>query len=127
MSVISEYLKLIPKGLPNSVQIVEAIFTNAQFVLNKLPEDQRNEIIRRRVICAGCPFMSKNAKTSNEYKELTGANYKTDRNDDHCAFCGCGINIRTSSLGSVCGIEKWNQDNPDNQIQLKWEKYEQKN
>lgn len=123
MSAIGEYLKLIPAGLPNSAKIVEAIVNNVQLKLNNLPEDEKDEIIRRRVICQTCPFMSKNATTSQEFISLTGYHYKTHRTDDHCSFCGCGINMRTSGLGSNCGIETWNKDHPDNKISLKWTKY----
>jgi len=123
MSAIGEYLKLIPAGLPNSAKIVESIVSNVKLKLDTLPEDEKEEIIRRRVICATCPFMSKNAVTSNEFKELTGRNYKTHRTDDHCSFCGCGINIRTSGMSNKCGIETWNKDNPNNQLPLKWKEH----
>jgi hypothetical protein len=123
MKVIGEYLKLIPKGLPNSVEIVKAIVNNVQMSYNNLPENQKDEIIRRRFICNNCPFMSKNAISSKEYKELTGENYNTLRTDEHCSFCGCQIKTRTAALNSNCGISAWNKENPHNILKLKWDKY----
>jgi len=85
-----------------------------------LPEEEREEIVRRRVICNGCPFNSENSPTSEEYFELTKTHYKTRRKDKHCSFCGCELNLRTSALSKGCGIETWNENNPENKIELKW-------
>lgn len=125
MSQIAEYLKLLPKAIPNADKIVKAIVTNVQYKNGMLSEDKKAELVRRRVICEGCPFMSRNAKTSEEYKALTGNNYITRRKEDHCAFCGCGVIMRTSSFGKGCGIESWNEEHPDKQIPLKWTKFEE--
>lgn len=125
MSKFTEYLKLIPRGLPNAGQILESIVKDVQMKLGRLPEEQQKEIIRRRLICQTCPFMSKNAKTSLEYRLLTGANYDTDRLDEHCSFCGCELNMRTRALSSNCGIETWNKSNPKNQLPLKWTKFKE--
>ena len=102
MSKITEYVNLIIKGAPHTKQIIEGIINNVQLKHGKLPEEQRAEIVRRRFICAQCPFMSKNAEKSEEYKALTGKNYKAFRRAEHCSFCGCGIEMRTSSLDSNC-------------------------
>jgi hypothetical protein len=66
-----------------------------------LPEDEQAEIVRRRLICADCPFNSVNAK-------LDG--YKSDRLDEHCTMCGCTINRKTASLSSACGIDCCNAE-----------------
>jgi len=124
MSKISEYLALIPKGIPNALDIVKAIKVNSQMEHGSLPKDKLNEIVRRRIICASCPFNSENAKVSDEYESLIGANYKTTRNDVHCAFCGCPVNIRTAALNKDCGMSSWNEDHPDQKLTLKWDKYE---
>lgn len=113
-----EYLKLVPKGLPNSIAIIQGIINNVQ--LENLPEEERDEIIKRRICCTTCPFNNVNAKTSLEYFQLTTTHYKTKRNDDHCCFCGCPIKVRTASLYANCGIEEWNERWPDKQIELKW-------
>lgn len=123
MSTITEYLKLLPRAIPNADKIVKAIITDVQFRKGSLPEHEKAELVRRRVICKGCPFMSENARTSEEYLTLTGNHYSSVRNEPHCSFCGCGINKRTASFTSDCGIETWNSDHPDKQIPLKWTKY----
>lgn len=124
MSQITEYLKLLPKAIPNADKIIKAIITDVQYRRGNLSEEKKAELVRRRIICEGCPFMSKNAIKSEEYFELTGKNYKTVRNDPHCTFCGCTLIKRTASFDSNCGIESWNEEHPDKQIPLKWTKFE---
>jgi len=125
MSKLSEYIALIPKALPNTMEIVSGIVKGVEMKYNTLPEGERAEIIKRRLTCKGCPFNSENAKTSEEYKELTGKPYITKRKEEHCSFCGCNINMRTASLSSSCGVETWNKNNPDKQLPLKWTIYGQ--
>jgi hypothetical protein len=125
MSKLTEYINLAIKGLPYSMEILQSVVSNVQLKYNKLPEEERAEIIRRRVICATCPFMSKNAKTSEEYLFLTGSNYKSARDNSHCAFCGCGIEMRTGALTKDCGIETWNKENPKKTSPLKWTKFKE--
>lgn len=117
MSIIGDYLKLIPLALKNSPEIVEGIINNVKMRHGSLPEDQQEEIIRRRGICQTCPFMSENAKKDKLQ------NYQSNRLDDHCSLCGCNIELKTSSLESNCGIEIHNQQNPENKMELKWTKY----
>lgn len=124
MSKITEYIRLLPRAIPNADKIVQAIITNVQYRNGTLSEDKKAELVRRRVICEGCPFMSKNSSTSEEYLTLVGKHYNSVRSEPHCSFCGCGITKRTASFGSNCGIETWNEENPDKQIPLKWTKYE---
>lgn len=113
-----EYLKLVPKGLPNSIAIIQGIINNVQ--LENLPEEERDVIIKRRICCTTCPFNNVNAKTSPEYFQLTTTHYKTKRNDDHCAMCFCPIKTKTASLHVDCGLSSWNESHPDKQIELKW-------
>ena len=120
MSKIGEYLKLIPRGIPNSISIIQGIINNVHLKHGTLSEEYRDEIIRRRICCTTCPFNNINAKTSEEYFSLTGEHYKTKRTEDHCNFCGCPIDIKTASLHVNCGIETWNEDHLDNQLELKW-------
>ena len=124
MSKLTEYLKLIPKGVKNLDKIVEGVYNNANF--SNLSLDKQEEIIIRRAKCAECPFMSKNATTSKEFKELTGEHYTTSRTDDHCAMCGCPLLLRTAALEKNCGLEDWNEDNPNKKQPLKWEAYANK-
>lgn len=122
MSKLSEYITLISRGLPNAPEIIKAISNEVKLKYNKLPEDEVEEITKRRIICATCPFNSTNAKNSEEYKELTGDHYKSLRGELHCSFCGCGINTRTASLNSECGISYWNEGK-ENKLEVKWKAY----
>lgn len=123
MSSWREYIKLIPSGIKDADKIVKGIYNS--IMLENIPTENRDEILKRRVTCEGCPFMSANAKTSEEFLALTGQHYKTERFDKHCTFCGCPLGIRTAALDKNCGIEDWNEDNPDVQLELKWTKHEQ--
>ena len=122
MSKLSEYLKLIPGGVKNISKVLEGLLNDVS--LATLPENKRAEIVKRRAICSECPFMSENAKTSPEYRLITGSEgYKTARTDNHCTMCGCPIKTRTASLEANCGIEKYNISHPNSPLELKWEKY----
>ena len=104
MSALTEYLKLIPKGLANPEKILEGVINEVNSLFGNLPQDEKDEILRRRLICKACPFYSLNATTSEEYKKRYGKHYKTDRSDKHCSVCSCNENVKTSSLTSDCGI-----------------------
>ena len=117
MSKIGEYLKLIPRALKNAEKIVEGIVNEVKLHNGSLPEDEQDEIIRRRVICIHCPFMSENAKLN------PAINYKSDRDDKHCIYCLCNIDFKTASLQSNCGIETYNIKNPNKPMALKWTRY----
>ena len=119
MSKLSEYVSLLPEAFPSSIKIMKAIINDVKLHYNHLPEEKKKEIIRRRKICKECPFNSRNSEYSKEYYLLTGAHYRTDREDEHCSFCGCPVTTRTASLGSNCGIEFWNKNNPSKQLELK--------
>lgn len=123
MNKLLEYMNLIPKGIANADKIIEGIANEVKMKYGGLAEDKQNEILRRRVICAGCPYMSENATTSEEYKELVGKHYETSREDDHCTFCSCPILTKTASLSSNCGIEYYNKTR-EVKLPLKWERYE---
>jgi len=118
MSLFSEYADLVPLALKNKEKILEAVVNKVKDKLGKLPKDKQDEIIRRRLICESCEFMSKNAKLISDYS--------SNRLDDHCTLCGCNIDLKTESLMSNCGIETWNLKNPDEKLPLKWEIYKSK-
>lgn len=125
MSALSEYLKLIPKGLPNSLSIIQGIINSVRLEYGSLPEEEVEEITRRRLICIMCPLNNNNAKTSEEYYALTGTHYKTKREEAHCSMCGCPINTKTACLCANCGIEEWNEEHPENTMELKWKAIKQ--
>lgn len=123
MSKYLEYIKLLPKGLANIDKVFEGIVNETKLKYKTLSEDQQAEIIKRRVICQACPLNSINALESKEYKDLFGVNYNTKRDSLHCSICSCDIALKTSSLGSDCGLSYYNETHPDNIQELKFTKY----
>lgn len=119
MSKWIELAKLIPAGIKNIDKVIEAKITEVKLANGSLPEDQVEEIVRRRLICEGCEFNSENAK------RLSG--YQTKRLDPHCIHCGCPLDARTACLACVCGIESYNRNHPKTQKELKWNYYKPKN
>ena len=123
MSRLNEYIKMIGNGIANFDKVVEGLTSAVKMRYGALPEDEQEEIIRRRLICHSCPLVSHNAPTSQEYLKLYGKHYKTDREDEHCSCCSCPIESKSSSLSSSCGIKTYNEEHPDNKQELKWDVY----
>jgi len=125
MNKFKEYLKLIPKGLPNFDKILSGVINNVRLEYGSLPEDEQEEIIRRRLICSQCPLLSLNAiKDDSEYQRLYGEQFITSRdNEAFCTICGCPETTKTASLETECGLSSYNEERPDNIQELKWKKY----
>ena len=121
MSKLSEYLALIPRGIKNLPQILEAVATQTKMEFGMLPDEKQEIIIGRRMICATCPYMSKNAKKGFVIDNRERQLYKTDREDEHCIWCGCKTSTKTSHFQSKCGIDIYNQEYGTN-VPLKWDK-----
>lgn len=107
-----EYLALIPKAMENPQQVIEGFRNKVKFERGTLPEDQQEEIVRRRLICEGCPFNSKNMK-----------DYVTKRTDEHCTLCSCTLSGKTASLDSSCGAKTYNERHPEDLKPILWEQY----
>jgi len=105
MGSLLEYAKLLPKGLANPKGVVLGWINAAKLQNNKLEEDEVEEILKRRLICQECPLMSENAKTSQEYLDIFGKHYKSDRKEEHCSICSCPLVSKTASLTENCGIK----------------------
>lgn len=108
MSKLSEYIALVPKGIKNLPQIVEGIVNNTRMELGTMPPEEVDIIIKRRLICATCTHMSKNAP-----------DYISDIEEEHCIWCKCFITYKTANLKEKCGLEKYNKKYNKN-VQLKW-------
>lgn len=123
MSALLEYLNLLPKGLANAPAVLDGIVNKVKMNFGHLDNDEKEEIIRRQVICKSCPFMSVNAAND------PAQNYQSSRVDEHCTLCGCNIDLKTSSLLSNCGIEIYNQSEKGKQVplELKWKVYQKTN
>lgn len=118
MSKLGEYLALIPRGIKNLPQIMESVTNQVKMELGSLPKEKQDIIIGRRLICTTCPYMSKNAIKGYEIDGKKGT-YETDRDDNHCIWCGCPVSSRTASLEMNCGIENYNAEN-NSEVPLKW-------
>jgi len=124
MNQFKEYLQLVKKGASNFEKVFEGIRNDVSNKFKLLSDDKKRVIAERMDICLSCPFNSRNAQSSDEYKKLLGESYTTNRSELHCSLCGCTATYKTASLSSNCGIEYWNNNNPDKKLELKWTKYE---
>ena len=122
MSKFTEYLKLIPSGIPNGISIIKALSNDVKMENNSLDEDKVNIILRRRLICKSCPLMSLNTlKDQTQYKSLFDKEFETEReNEEFCTICGCPTKTRTAALDKKCGLESYNKNNTNNIQDLKW-------
>lgn len=112
MSKWLEYLKLIPEGIKNPKDVLEGHVNAVRLKHGSLPEDEQDEIIRRRMLCAGCPHNSKNKEASKQ------------KGFDYCTLCSCPIESKSAALGASCGAKIWNERHPKEEpIEVKWEAY----
>jgi hypothetical protein len=125
MNPFKEYILLTKKGVKNIDKVLEGIRNDISNKFKLLSEEKKEVIAQRMEICNNCPYNSRNAQTSSEYKSLTGEHYTTNRPELHCSLCGCTLHFKVSSLNSNCGIEAWNEENKEKQLDLKWTKYQQ--
>jgi len=114
MSKLTEYIKLLPRIINNIDTVIEGFINDVKLEHGMLPQHEQEVIAGRRLICSECPYNSKKAK------EL--GLYTTERTDYHCSFCGCLISKKTAALDANCGIEAYNDKNPNTPMKLKWEK-----
>jgi len=115
MSKLMEYLKMFGKGLSNPQQVIEGIVNTVKMEYGSLPEDQQEEITRRRLICHECPWASMNRE-----------NYSSARKEEHCTLCSCPLKTKTASLSSNCGAKGYNEKHPEDQKPVLWEVYKTK-
>ena len=124
MSLLSEYIELAKRGLPNIDKIMEGLWNETKSLYGSLPEDEQEEIIRRKLICRDCPLYSLNVlKDDSEYRRLYDKGHESERKGRFCTICGCPENTKTSSLSSDCGLTEYNKEHPENIQVLKWTKY----
>jgi len=112
MSKLTEYIKMFIEGTKSPMAVAEGIINATRMEYGLLPKEEQDEIIRRRLICASCPMMSKNRE-----------NYKTSRTEQHCTLCSCPILTKTASLDSSCGAKTYNERHPEDIKPILWEKY----
>lgn len=120
MNPFKEYVNMSLQGLKSLDKVLEGMATDTANRFKLLSDEKKKIISDRMDICFDCPYNSRNAKSSPEYKELTGSNYNSSRPELHCSLCGCVATFKVSSLSSNCGIEHWNEKNPTKKLPLKW-------
>lgn len=124
MGKVKEYIKMFGNGIANFDKVAEGLWNDIKLEHGALSKGEQEEILKRRLICSTCPFMSKNV--GKEYEELTGHPYNSTRSDNHCVLCSCVIKIKTSSLSSDCGIAHYNSQHGTT-LEPKWKRYESNN
>lgn len=120
IKAIGEYITAVRRGIENGDKIVEALITAAQVKNGNISEGALAEIMRRKDICASCPFNSKNAK-------LAGT-YNSSLPYEHCILCSCrlgGNDTKEYCLSCECGIAVWNKNHGQLQkMEVKWGPYD---
>lgn len=112
---IKDYISLVVNGLKNGDKIIEAMVVGAQVKNGSASTEEIAEIMKRKEICAACPFNSKNAAAHGLKAH--------DLPFEHCIHCKCrigGSDTKEFCLTCNCGITEWNKRNPDQQMPLKW-------
>ena len=125
LKTIREYTEVVINGIKNGDKIIEALRTSARIKNNstEISDEAIAEIMRRKDICAKCPFNSENAK-----KEGT---YNSSLDFQHCILCKCSIggeDTKEYCLSCNCGAEAFNNMNPRlPPIQVRWKAFEENN
>lgn len=124
IKTLKEYLEIVKSGLQHKDQIIEAL--QLQIAIRNKDYDNITpgalaEVMRRREICNGCEFLSTNA--------LKAGWYETSMQKSHCTHCNCPVGGsieeygKEYALSANCGIEVYNNRNPQNKMKLKWEAF----
>ncbi|PRY38418.1 hypothetical protein CLV58_109145 [Spirosoma oryzae] len=123
MNYFSERARLLIAGIKHIDGVLESRYNQVKRATVGLSPEIEAEADRRLEICLDCPFNSVNARTSPEYKALTGQSYSTTRDELHCSLCSCPIHYKVLSMGTACGANEWNNANPGKYVQPKWFTY----
>lgn len=119
---LKDWITVVKNGLKNGDKVIEALIIAAKAKNEELSVEALAEILKRKEICSTCPFNSKNApKHGLKIFDLPF---------EHCIFCKCLIGSEEGGkeycLSCQCGISEHNKRHPEQQMQLKWDKFEQK-
>jgi hypothetical protein len=116
IKTIREYAEVVKNGIKNKDQIIDALMMGAAVKNGKVDDADLAEILRRKDICAACPFNSKNAIAKGTY--VSALPYQ------HCALCQCrigGEDTKEYCLSCTCGAEAYNKMYPHlTQLEVKW-------
>lgn len=122
VKTIGEYLQVVKLGIQNGDKIIEALAISAQVKNKEITDDALAEILKRKDICLGCPFNSKNAKEAKTYNSSLPY--------EHCILCQCRIGYDDSKeycLSCTCGVTIWNEKHPNQQMEVKWQAFNKNN
>jgi hypothetical protein len=118
LKTIKDYTEAVINGINNGDKIIESLIIAAK-VKNgsiEITPEELAEILRRKEICEGCPFNSKNLKQLGVYSSELAYT--------HCSLCKCRIGYDDSKeycLSCNCGADAFNKANPHlKPIELKW-------
>jgi len=126
MSRYLEYAKLALRGFKDIDKIAESVLTQVKSAYGNLPQEEQEEIAKRKLICSTCPFFSLNLINSDkEYQKLYNEpfDFNGREGEKYCGICGCPEEMRVSSLSSNCGLEYYNEEHPENIQELKWKAF----
>jgi hypothetical protein len=116
IKTIKEYAEVVRNGIKNKDQIIDALMMGAAVKNGKVSDEDLAEILRRKDICAACPFNSENAKKQGYYNSSIPF--------QHCTLCKCRIGADDSKeycLSCNCGAEAFNKMNPHlRPIDVRW-------
>lgn len=119
---LSTYLDIVKQGIRNKDQIIEALGVSAAVKNGRITSEALAVILKRRDICAACPFNSDNAIKAGIYIPDEGRNFR------HCILCYCRIGYDDSKefcLSCNCGARSWNERNPDKPpMEVKWKAFD---
>jgi len=122
MSALKDYLTIVKNGIKNGDKIIEALAVASHAKTGNIEPEALAEILKRKELCAACPFNSENAARDRGYSSHVP--YK------HCTLCICrigGDDTKEYCLSCNCGMSEWNKRNPDKTpMELKWTAFETK-
>lgn len=121
LRTLKEYTEVIMNGIANGDKIIEALIVSAKAKNEKINAEALAEILRRKEICAECPFNSKHA--------IASGTYTSSLDFQHCILCKCkigGEDTKEYCLSCNCGAEVFNTMNPHlPAIQVKWKAFDE--
>ena len=107
IKTINEYVNLVKNGIKNKDQIIEGLIKGAAVKNGEVNEIDLAEILKRKDICASCPF--------NSAIGIANGTYRSNLPFQHCQLCQCrigGEDTKEYCLSCNCGAEAYNKMYP---------------